>query len=58
MSGAVVARQEPAAPPRTGNGETLHRASVKADLRMGRVLQHLSITDVSDDDVDAALDEQ
>jgi hypothetical protein len=36
----------------------LIQASVRADLRMGRVLRHLSITDVSDDDVDAALDEQ
>jgi hypothetical protein len=36
-----------------GYGETLyhlHRASMKADLRMVRVLQHLSIADVSEDD--------
>jgi hypothetical protein len=44
-----------------GYGETLyklHRASGRADLRMGRVLTHLNITDVSDDEVDEALDEQ
>jgi hypothetical protein len=44
-----------------GYGETLyklHRASVKSDLRMGRVLAHLSIADVSDDEIDAALDEE
>lgn len=44
-----------------GYGDTLyklHRASVKADLRMAKVLDHLSIADVSDDDVDAALDDE
>ncbi len=44
-----------------GYGETLyklHRASAKSDLRLGRVLAHLNITDVSDDDVDAVLDDE
>jgi hypothetical protein len=44
-----------------GYGETLyklHRASVKSDLRMGRVLAHLNIADVSDEEIDAALDEE
>ena len=43
-----------------GYGETLyklHRASVKTDLRMARMLDRLGIADVSDEDVDAALDE-
>ena len=35
-----------------GYGDThkLHRASVKTDLRLGRVLDHLKITDVTDED--------
>ncbi len=44
-----------------GYGETLyklHRASIKSDLRLGRVLDHLNIADVSDDDVDAVLDDE
>jgi hypothetical protein len=44
-----------------GYGDTLyrlHRASVKSDLRMTRLLNHLKIEDVSDDDVDSALDQQ
>jgi hypothetical protein len=43
-----------------GYGDTLYglqRASVKADLRMAKVLDHLNINDVSDEDVDDALDE-
>ena len=43
-----------------GYGDTLyrlHRASVKADLRMAKVLDHLNINDVSDEGVDNALDE-
>ena len=42
-----------------GYGDTLYelqRASVRNELRLGRVLAHLSIDDVSDEDVDAALD--
>lgn len=42
-----------------GYGDTLyqlHRASVRNDLRIARVLGHLDIPDVSEDDVDAALD--
>ena len=44
-----------------GYGDTLyrlHRSSVKADLRMGRILDHLKIADVSDDEVDAAIDQE
>jgi hypothetical protein len=44
-----------------GYGDTLYRldrASVKSDLRMGRILDHLKITDVSDDEVDAAIDQE
>lgn len=43
-----------------GYGDTLyklHRASVKTDLRLAKMLDHLHVADVSDDDVDAALDE-
>jgi uncharacterized coiled-coil protein SlyX len=43
-----------------GYGDTiykLHRASVKADLRMSKILNRLDILDVSDDEVDAAMDE-
>jgi hypothetical protein len=43
-----------------GYGDTLyrlHRASAKADLRMAKVLDHLNVNDVSDEDVDNALDE-
>jgi len=44
-----------------GYGDTLyklHRASVKTDLRMARVLNRLEIEDVSDDDIDAAMDRE
>jgi hypothetical protein len=44
-----------------GYGDTLHklhRASVKADLRTTKILQRLEIDDVSDEEIDAALDEQ
>jgi len=44
-----------------GYGDTLyrlHRASVKADLRMGRLMDHLRVADVSDDEVDAVLDQE
>jgi uncharacterized coiled-coil protein SlyX len=43
-----------------GCGDTLyklHRASVKTDLRLAKMLAHLDVTDVSDEDVDATLDE-
>lgn len=44
-----------------GYGDTLyklHRASVKADLRTAKLLQRLEIADVTEADVDEALDEQ
>ena len=44
-----------------GYGDTLsrlHRFSVRADLRMAMILSHLRIDDVSDEDVESALDEQ
>jgi hypothetical protein len=43
-----------------GYGDTLYklrRASVKADLRVAKILDHLGVADVSDDEVDAAVDE-
>jgi hypothetical protein len=42
-----------------GYGDTLyqlHRASVRNDLGMARVLQHLGVSTVSEDEVDSALD--
>jgi len=42
-----------------GYGDTLYqlpRASVKNDLRIARVLGRLDLGDVTDDEVDAALD--
>ena len=42
-------------------GETLYklrRASIKADLRTAKILAHLGIQDVSDDQVDAVLDDE
>lgn len=41
-------------------GETLyklHRASVKSDLRTARILEALKIRDVSEDEIDNAMDE-
>lgn len=43
-----------------GYGETLdklHRASVKADLRTAKILERLENQDISDAEVDAAMDE-
>ena len=42
-----------------GYGDTLkelRRASARSQLRLGRVLEHLAIVDVTDDEVDHALD--
>lgn len=36
----------------------LRRATIKADLRMERVLAHLGVEDVADEEVDAVLDEE
>lgn len=44
-----------------GYGETLYRlqrATVRTDLRMARVLDHLGVVDVTEGDVDQALDQQ
>lgn len=44
-----------------GYGNTLyelHRASVRNDLRMGKLLARLEVEDVSDDEVDAVLEEE
>lgn len=44
-----------------GPGDTLyklHRRSVKADLRTAKILQRLEIQDVSQEEIDAALDEE
>jgi len=43
-----------------GYGNTpykLHRAAVRSDLRLARVLDHLQLADVTDDEVDAVLDQ-
>jgi hypothetical protein len=43
-----------------GYGDTLyklHRASIKADLRTAKILERLEIEDVTDDEVDAVLDQ-
>ena len=43
-----------------GYGDTLyclHRASVPNDLRMTKLLDHLDVSDVTDDQIDAVLDE-
>jgi hypothetical protein len=44
-----------------GYGDTLYklrRASVRAELRMARMLDHLEVEDVSEDDVENAMDEE
>jgi hypothetical protein len=44
-----------------GYGDTLYRLrreSIKSDLRVARILDHLHIADVSEDDVDAILDQE
>jgi hypothetical protein len=44
-----------------GYGETLyrlHRASVRTDLRLGKVLDRLEVSDVTEGQIDAAMDEQ
>lgn len=44
-----------------GSGDTLnklHRGSVKAELRIGEIIEHLEIEDVSDEEIDAVLDEE
>lgn len=43
-----------------GYGETLyklHRSSVRADLRMSKMLNRFDITDVTEEEIDAAMDE-
>jgi hypothetical protein len=37
---------------------TLHRASVKSDLRIAKILGRLEIEDVSEEEIDSALDEE
>lgn len=44
-----------------GYGETLYslrRSAVRNDLRMGRVLGQLRIEDVTDDEIDQAIDDE
>jgi len=38
--------------------DKLHRSSVKANLRIARILDHLQLEDVSDEAVDAAMDNE
>lgn len=43
-----------------GYGDTLyklHRASVRTDLRLARLLDRLDLNDVTEDEVDAVLDQ-
>lgn len=44
-----------------GYGDTLyklHRASVKSDLRIAKILARLEVEDVSEEEIDSALDEE
>jgi hypothetical protein len=44
-----------------GYGDTLyklHRASVKSDLRTAKILQCLKVEDVSDEEIEEALDDE
>jgi len=44
-----------------GCGDTLYelyRASARADLRAAKILQRLEIQDISEEEIDAALDEE
>jgi hypothetical protein len=44
-----------------GYGDTLYhlrRASIKSELRLGKILDHLHINDVTEDDIDNVLDEE
>lgn len=44
-----------------GYGDTryhLRRASIKSELRIEKILDHLHIDDVTEDDVDAVLEEE
>ncbi len=44
-----------------GYGDTLyklHRASAKTDLRMAKILGSLEIEDVSEEEIDRAMDEE
>ncbi len=36
----------------------LHRASAKSDLRVAKILNYLKIEDVSEEDIERALDEE
>jgi hypothetical protein len=44
-----------------GYGDTpykLHRANIKSDLRTAKILERMGIEDVSDDEIDPALDDE
>jgi hypothetical protein len=44
-----------------GYGDSLYRlrrASIKSELRLGKILDHLHIDDVDDDDIDNVLDQE
>jgi hypothetical protein len=44
-----------------GYGDTLyklHRASIKSDLRTAKIMERLEIVDVSDEEIDEALDDE
>lgn len=45
----------------SGYGDTLYRlrrTSIKSDLRLAKILDHLHIDDVTEDDVDNVLDQE
>jgi hypothetical protein len=44
-----------------GYGDSLYRlrrASIKSELRLGKILDHLHIDDVDDEDIDNVLDQE
>ncbi|HEY1968921.1 MAG TPA: hypothetical protein VGH89_13305 [Pseudonocardia sp.] len=55
---AVEARLRDLEDPYAETMYQLRRGMVRNEMRMTRVLEHLGIADVSDDQVDQALDEQ
>jgi hypothetical protein len=57
----IVALEAQLAEVEGGYGNTLyklHRASAKSDLRIAKILNRLEIEDVSEEDIERALDEE
>jgi hypothetical protein len=55
---AVEARLSDIEGPYADSLYQLRRASIRNDLRMGRLLDRLGVEDVPDDEVDAVLDDE